>query len=152
MSVGKPLPANLSLYESDYYSWSLDQAAKLRAGRFDQLDLEHLAEEIESLGRAQYWELVSRLRILLAHLLKWQYQPALRCRSWEITIIEQRDSLDDLLRDNPGLKPKLDEALLKGYRKARLLAEKETGLASATFPDSCPYTLAQVIDAGWLPG
>lgn len=153
MAAGKLLPVSQDrpLYERDFYSWSLDQADKLRAGRYHELDREHLAEEIESLGRAQYWELVSRLRVLLAHLLKWQYQPALRCRSWEITLIEQRDSIADLLQDNPGLKPRLDEALFKGYRKARLLAERETGLPTERFPADCPYAPEQIFDPDWLP-
>lgn len=83
------------LYEQDYHAWVLDEARRLRDGYLSQLDREHLAEELESLGRAQYWELVNRLRVLLAYLPKWQYQPALRCRSWEIAIIEQRGSLDE---------------------------------------------------------
>ena len=98
-------------YERDFYSWLLEQAHHLRAGRWNALDRDNLAEEIESLGREQFNKLESSLRVLLLHMLKWDYQPERRGRSWWATIGEQRLRLNDLLADNPGLRPRVPEAV-----------------------------------------
>jgi hypothetical protein len=127
-------------YERDFYSWLLEQARHVRAGRWDALDRENLAEEIESLGREQFNKLESALRVLLTHMLKWDHQPSRRSRSWSISIRTQRLELHDVLADNPGLRPRIDEAVTRAYRKARLQAAKESGLAEARFPDARPYT------------
>ena len=95
-------------YESDFYGWTQEQAALLRAGRLADLDIENLIEEVETMGRSEKRELESRLTILLLHLLKWKYQEVRRGRSWELSIIEQRLKFDQILEENPGLKPKLD--------------------------------------------
>jgi hypothetical protein len=83
-----------AFYDQDFYAWSLEQAALLRAGRADQADLEHIAEEIESMGRTEKRELVARLTILLLHLIKWQFQPAMRTRGWRLSIEGQRLDID----------------------------------------------------------
>jgi hypothetical protein len=85
------------------------------------------------------------LGILLAHLLKWQYQPERRSRSWEATIKEQRRRIERVLRKNPGLKSYLDEAFENAYGDARLIAVRETGLEENTFPEDCPWTLEQTL-------
>ena len=129
-----------SLYDRDFYAWASEQAALLRAGKLDTADIEHIAEEIESMGRTEKRELVNRLAVLLLHLLKWQYQPGLQGNSGRLTIEEQRYRLADHLDDNPSLKSKLDQAIHDAYRLALIEAEKETGLARRSFPPTCPPT------------
>jgi hypothetical protein len=131
-------PAGAS-YERDFYSWSLEQARLVREGRWDAVDRENVAEEIESLGREQFNKLASALRVLMLHMLKWDHQPELRSRSWVLSIEAQRLELEDVLADNPGLRPRIPEAIARGYRKARLEAARETGIARETFPEICPY-------------
>jgi len=134
----KPLGAE---YERDFYSWLMEQARHLREGRFDALDRDNLAEEIESAGAEQFNKLGSALRVLMAHILKWDHQPPLRSRSWVLSIQEQRLEIADVLADNPGLKPRIDEAIARAYRRARIEAAKETGLDEDKFPTACPYSL-----------
>ncbi len=141
----------MQLYERDFYAWTQEQAALLRSGRLDQLDVVHLAEEIEALGRQERRELVSRLGILLGHLLKWQFQPQLRGKSWQATIIEQRQDLQELIAENPSLKPYLPEAMERAYRKGLLLVVRETPLSLQDLPDQCPYTFEQVMDPNFYP-
>jgi hypothetical protein len=126
-------------YDRDFYSWSLEQARLLREGRWDALDRENVAEEIESLGREQFNKLESAIRVLLVHILKWDHQSALRSRSWTLSIKEQRIALDHVLDDNPGLKPRIGEAIARAYRRARVEAARETGLDEERFPAQCPY-------------
>lgn len=136
-------------YEHDFYAWTQEQAELLRSGKHSALDIENLVEEIESMGRREKHELISRLAVLIAHLLKWQYQKALRSRSWTLTIREQRDEIIEHLEENPSLIPKLEAGLKKSYRRALLKAEKETGIGS--FPEECPYSLNQILDAEFFP-
>ncbi len=140
------------LYERDFYAWTAQQARLLRAGRLDQLDLANIAEEIESMGRSEYRELVNRLVVLLQHLLKWRYQPGLRGTFWRLSIKEQRLRLADHLADNQSLKARFDDAVVHAYRLAVIGAVRETGLAERTFPASCPFDLAQIMDGDFLPG
>ncbi len=128
-------------YERDFYSWLMEQARHLRESRFHALDRDNLAEEIESAGAEQFNKLVSALRVLMAHILKWDHQPPLRSRSWVLSIQEQRLEIADVLADNPGLKPRIDEAIARAYRRARIEAAKETGLDEDKFPTTCPYSL-----------
>ena len=127
-------------YERDFYSWLMEQAGFVREGRWAAIDRDNLAEEIESFGREQFNKLESALRVLLLHLLKWDHQPERRSRSWGLSIKSQRIEADDVLSDNPGLKPRIPEALARAYRKARIDAAKETGLAEGAFPPVCPYS------------
>lgn len=131
-------PSPAADYARDFYSWLMEQARHVRAGRWDAVDRENLAEEIESLGREQFNKLESALRVLLIHILKWDHQPRRRARSWVITIKDQRIELEQMLEDNPGLKNRLDEALKRAYRRARLQAARETGLDEDAFPTTCP--------------
>ena len=138
-------------YEQDFYGWTQEQAGLLRAGRLTDLDVDNILEEIEAMGRSERRELQSRLTVLLVHLLKWQYQPARRGTSWELTIKTQRIDYMDVMKDNPGLKPKLPEIFQAAYDLARLKAAKESGLQLVVFPESCPWTYAQVIDLAFIP-
>src|SRR5215831_17767221 len=132
-------------YNRDFYSWLMEQAGHVRAGRWDALDRENLAEEIESLGREQFNKLESALRVLMMHMLKWDHQPSLRSRSWILSIEAQRLELDNVLSDNPGLRPRIAEATERGYRRARIEAAKETGLEKSEFPEQCPYSWDDII-------
>ena len=132
-------------YERDFYSWLMEQARHVREGRWHAIDRENVAEEIESLGREQFNKLASALRVLLLHMLKWDHQPARRSRSWALSIAEQRLELDDVLADNPGLRPRIGEAIARAYRKARLQAMKETGIKEARFPLACPYSWDDIV-------
>jgi hypothetical protein len=141
-----------NLYETDFYAWTQTQAVLLREQQWNQLDLPNLIEEIESLGKQQRQELRNRLSVLIGHLLKWEYQPQHRSRSWLATIrIQRRDTLR-LLKDNPSLKPYLDEALEEAYENARDLAMGETNLPEQTFPLSCLYTVTEILDNCFYPG
>lgn len=132
-------------YEYDFYSWLMEQARHLRDGRTDALDRDNLAEELESLGREQFNRLVSALRVLMLHMLKWDHQPVRRSRSWVLSIREQRLEIGDVLADNPGLKPRVAEAIARAYRRACLEAAKETELDEATFPAAYPYSFDDIM-------
>jgi hypothetical protein len=123
----------------------MEQARAVREGRWGAVDRENLAEEIESLGREQFNKLESALRVLLLHILKWDHQPQLRSRSWALSIQAQRLEIEDVLSDNPGLKPRIAEALARAYRRARIEAAKETGLDETTFADVCPYSFDEIV-------
>ncbi len=140
-----------SLYERDFHAWSEQQATLLRAGRFADIDLDHLVEEIESMGSRERSELKNRMRVLLLHLLKYRYQPTARSSGWIGTINEQRNRLDLLLEDSPSLRRLLPEALAYSYPRALEAAQTETGLPPASFPETCPFTLEQVLDDGYWP-
>ena len=139
-------------YEADFVRWLDYQAELLRAGRVGELDLENLAEEIESIARSDKREIYNRLTVLLAHLLKVQFQPAKRTRSWLSTISEQRRQLRLVLKDSPSLaKNYAPDVFSDVYQDARKAAGSETGLGVTTFPESCPYTLEQTLDEDFLP-
>lgn len=138
-------------YDKDFYGWTQEQASLLRAGRLTELDIDNLIEEVETMGRSEKRELESRLTVLLLHLLKWKYQDARRGRSWELSIIEQRLKFDETLEENPGLKPKLDEILVKAYKFAIIQASRETQLSIKVFPDSCPWPFEQITDNTFYP-
>lgn len=141
-------------YEMDFYAWTQQQAALLREDRFSELDVKNLIEEIESLGRSEKRELESRLKVLLMHLLKWQFQADQRewhGRSWLATIRNQRTELRKLIRDNPSLTGPMEAAFIEAYQDARYEAEAETGLPISAFPESSPYTIEQILDSLWMP-
>lgn len=138
-------------YDRDFYAWAYDQAAKLRSGRLMELDLEHLAEEIEDLGKSEKRQLKNRLVVVLAYLLKWQFQPDKRSVSWEVTIHNQRIELASHLSENPSLKAQLDKGIAHAYKLATGEAWKETELALSVFPSTCPYTREQICDDDFWP-
>ncbi|NCC37538.1 MAG: DUF29 domain-containing protein [Chloroflexia bacterium] len=138
-------------YDQDYYQWFGDQARLLREGLWEHIDVANLAEELEDMGKREKRALRSRSVVLLAHLLKYAYQPERRGPSWTGTIREQRKQLEALLRDSPSLKPRLINDLEDSYISARLLAAGETGLPERAFPSTCPYTLDELIDEHFWP-
>jgi hypothetical protein len=126
------------LYERDFYAWANEQAALLRAGRLPDADIAHIAKEIESMGKTEKRELVSRLTILLFHLLQWQFQPTRRGASWRVSIQNARDDIADHLADNPSLKTQMAAAIVAAYRRARRQAAAEMRLDEARLPAFCP--------------
>lgn len=138
-------------YNTDYYAWTNEQAQLLRAGQLQNADLENIIEELETMGRSEKRALESRLIVLLTHLLKWQYQPVRRGKSWELTIKGQRANCVDVLDDNPSLKSKLEELSTRSYNRAKIEAANETGLDETSFPEQCPYTIVQLFDNGFYP-
>ncbi|MEH3144867.1 MAG: DUF29 domain-containing protein [Methylobacterium frigidaeris] len=147
-----PPPEAAASQEADFYRWTQEQAALLRAGRWSALDRDALAEEIADLGGSQKSGIRSRLTVLLHHLLKWEFQPQRRKYGWRATIIEQRVGLADIVEMSPSLGRWPAEALARAYRLARVRAVEETGLPEQTFPTTCPYALERILDDGFYPG
>lgn len=141
----------MGAYDQDFYGWALEQAALLRAGRLQDIDAAHVAEEIEDLGKSERRELTSRLAVLLTHLLKWQLQPERRGRSWSLTIAEQRDRVMDHLDDNPSLKSELPVILERAWRSGLRGAQGETDLDLDLFPRANPWLLEQISDPEFYP-
>jgi len=139
------------LYDRDFYAWIQQQASMLRAGNLDNLDMDNLIEEIESMGRSEKRELRSRLTVLLMHLLKWAYQPLRRGASWQSTIWEQRERIDLLLQDSPSLGSVAPTMYADAYELAVLKAAKETGMIASVFPSECPWTFNQAMDDDFWP-
>jgi hypothetical protein len=125
------------LYEKDFHNWALDQAARIRRG--EPIDGEHVAEELESLGKGEQNRLESHLIVLFMHMLKWDYQADHRSRSWDLTIKEQRRQTRRVLKQNPSLQPLPEETIQEAYRSAVTHAAIETGLDVDDFPTQCPY-------------
>lgn len=138
-------------YDTDFYAWANEQAALLRNRKLSEADIEHIADEIETMGRTEKRELVSRLTVLLAHLLKWRFQPERRGPSWEVTIANQRLDIADHLADNPSLKAEIDGFLATAYKRARGEAYAQTGLPRDVFPVQCPWTFQQAADPDFWP-
>src|SRR5262245_10756291 len=126
-------------YEEDFYGWAMAEANLLRQRRLNDLDFEHLIEELESMGASERREIRSRTKQLLNHLLKWQFQPDLQCKSWKNSIRNQRRELAEVLKDNPSLKPTLPENIKDSYQYALEDAAEETGIYKENFPENCPY-------------
>lgn len=142
----------LNSYETDVVAWAKEQAKLIRAGRFDLLDIDHIAEAIEDVGKSEQRELATRMALLLAHLLKWAYQPDRQTASWQRTIREQRKGIKKRLARSPGLQPVLIDADWQAeiWADAVALAANETGLAD--FPDSCEWCmLDEVLQEDWFP-
>lgn len=135
-----------SLYENDCYGWSVEQATLLRNKDFDLLDIDNLVEEILSVGKSQRGALESHLRVLLMHLLKMQYQPHMKTKSWELSVRLAKHHAMKVLRKNPGLKQYLNEILTESYEDAVLDASIETGIDIKTFPAECPWTLQEIFE------
>lgn len=137
------------LYEQDFYAWTQEQSRLLQTGQLQLIDRQNLATEIEDMGRAEKREFESRLEVLLIHLLKWQFQPSLRSRSWQLTIKEQRLRLQRHLKQNPSLKSAIPDMFEDIYQLAIVSAERETGLD--IFPAVCPYDFDQILAESFLP-
>lgn len=139
------------LYDQDYHAWTQETAKALREKDLKRLDIEHLIEEVESLGASERRALESYLVVLLTHLLKWKYQPGMQSSSWKGSIVYSRLEIIDLIKDNPSLKKIKNELLERSYRKAYAKAIIETGLGDTIFPSSCPWGVEEVLDETFFP-
>jgi len=138
-----------NLYEIDFYAWTQQQSELLVLGKWEDLDIKNLVEEIESLGKQQKQELRNRLGVLIGHILKWEYQPSLRSKSWRVTIREQRRRIKEHLLENPSLKSYLDQAVLAAYQDGIDSVLKETPLEEKDLPIDSIYTIEQLFDVGF---
>jgi hypothetical protein len=140
-------------YETDIIAWANEQAQLVRSKKFELLDIEHLAEEIEDVGKSEQRELASRMAVLLCHLLKWQFQPARQGASWRATITTQRERVQRRLRQTPSLTHCLHDPdwWADAWDDARDAAEKETGVAYEKFPEQCPWSAGDILSSDWLP-
>ncbi len=132
-------------YDDDFARWAQAQAQAIRERYWDHVDTENLAEEIEDLSKSLHREVRSRLRVLIMHWLKWDFQPEQRSGSWLSTIREQQARIEDLLTDSPSLRNRLDEYARDGYEAARDMAALETGVAPSRFPLELPYTGSRLL-------
>jgi hypothetical protein len=135
-----------SLHDTDYIAWLAEQVAHLRAGRLAALDVENVAEELESLMKSERRELRSRLEVLMLHLLKWDHQPEQRSNSWRATVTEQRRRIRDVLRDSPSLKREVEPICTDVYADAVEGAAIETLLSPSVFPSELPYSIEAVFE------
>src|SRR5229473_2409258 len=140
-----------TLYETDFYAWTQEQARLLRERRFDDLDLDNLVDEVESVGSSEKREIRNRLMILLTHLLKWKFQPGLRGNSWRRTIREQRDTLAEIVQSSPSLRAYVLERIHICYIGATVAASEETGVAIGIFPEKCPFSADEMLDFEFFP-
>jgi hypothetical protein len=140
-----------STYENDIVAWANEQAYLLRSGKLSAIDIEHIAEEIEDVGKSEQRELASRMAALIAHLLKWQYQPERQSGSWQRTIKEQRKAIARRLKKNPSLNALTHDSewIEDTWGDALLIAINETRMDS--FPESCPWAIENILSDDWLP-
>jgi len=143
--------SSAELYKADFYAWIQQQTNVLKAGNFASLDLDNLIDEIESMGKSEKRELESRLEVLLAHLLKWQFQADFSGKSGQLTIKEQRRRIADHLQENPSLKSVVPNSYEKIYSYALIQAAKETNMDESTFPTQNPWTFDQAMAADFWP-
>lgn len=138
-------------YENDFYAWAIHNAQLLREGKLSEIDIENIAEEIDSMGKSEKRELINRLAVLLAHLLKWKFQSARRSNSWKYTVKEQRLRLNRLLSESPSLRNELEKRVNEAYEDACYIALSETGLGEEIFPEKCPFSLKNALDQNFFP-
>ena len=140
-------------YDEDVAAWAVEQARLLRAGRFDLLDVEHIADEIEDVAKSEARELASRMAVLLMHYMKWKYQPTHRSASWYNTARVQRRMVERRLKRTPSLRPLLSDAdwLADVWDDAVIQAVKETGMGVDSFPETCPWPMAEMMLNDWMP-
>ena len=144
-------PNARELYDADFFQWTMRNAELLRAARFEEADVKHIAEEIEDMGKRERRQLRSRLAVLVAHLLKWQIQVQRRSGSWSATVNEQRERLNELLTDSPSLRKYLCTTLVKTYAEAVRHASAQTGLSVSRFSPDCQFSLDQILDSTFYP-
>ncbi|MDQ2899160.1 MAG: DUF29 domain-containing protein [Acidobacteriota bacterium] len=134
------------LYDIDFCMWAESIAERLRAGDLDGLDLENIAEEIESLGKSEYRGITTSLKVLIVHILKWDYQKRKRSESWVSTIGNRRIEIEGYLEMSPSLERKVRAAVPKAYGRAAREAAAETNLPRKAFPGECPYTWQEILE------
>ena len=143
------MAGSATLHDRDFYVWTVQQADLLKQRRLAEVDIDSIVEELECMGASERRELINRLAVLMAHLLKWRFQPELRGNRWRNTIDMQRFDVKKLLEDNPSLATGLNERMEKAYRKSVMLAVRETGLSKQVFPVTCPFSVQLLHDEYW---
>jgi hypothetical protein len=138
-------------YLADFNSWLAQTTQLLREHRWQEIDITHLIEEVENLGKSERRGITSQLTRLLLHLLKWQHQPQRRSDSWLDSITDARTQIELAIEDSPSLKNYPTEQLKESYQRARRQAAKQTSLEISVFPVVCPYSIEQVLAEDWLP-
>ena len=138
-------------YDEDLVAWARANAALLRSGRLGDIDAANLAEELEALGKSERRALCSHIRVLLLHLLKWQFQPEQRSRSWQSSVVNARREIQVLVEDSPSLRNEIEHCAHREYPAARRLAAIETGTDSKTFPHDAAYSSVQLLDDDFFP-
>jgi predicted DNA-binding ribbon-helix-helix protein len=152
MNVKPDFPPSASLYASDYYGWVQEQIAHLKAGRLAALDVGNLIDEVGDLGKAEKRELVSALRVLLLHMLKWRFQPGRRSRSWKLSMDNGRRMAARAIAESPSLKPLRAELVQYSHDLARRDAARQTKLKLSVFPKDCPFSWEEMMDEGFTEG
>lgn len=138
-------------YSTDFNAW-IDQTTQLlREQRWHEIDVAHLIEEIEDLGKSERRAIASQLIRLLLHLLKWQYQPQRRSDSWLDSITDARTQIELAIADSPSLSSYPAAQLNESYQRVRRQAARQTGIEITVFPNACPYSLNLVLAEDWLP-
>lgn len=138
-------------HDEDFYGWAMANASLLKQGKYQEVDMDKIIEELEEMGINNKRAFVSHLAQLIFHLLKWQFQPDFRGRSWEGTIETQREELEELLKDSPSLKNKISENFPIAYKKAKSFIKKETPIDLKLLPSECPYTFEQLMEEAFFP-
>ena len=139
------------LYELDFFEWTQRNAELLSQGCLESVDIPHIAEELADLGKRDRRETESFLRRLIAHLLKWQIQPAKRSTSWRSSIDDSRLQLEDIFKQSPSLRRHASISIADLYPRARRTASLETKLPLKAFPAECPYSFDQLMDVDFVP-
>jgi len=150
-AVSTPLP-DPSLYDKDFYAWLFETTALLRQGRYAEVDVAHIVEELEDMGQRERRAVENHIRNVVLHLLKWRYQPDKRGASWRKSIRNGRIEIQELLKDSPSLTRQTAQMLTNKYPAARADAVDETELGEETFPGQCPFTVEQILDAEYWGG
>jgi len=138
-------------HDEDFYGWAMANATLLKQGKYKEADMDMIIEELEEMGGSNENQLINRLGVLIAHLLKWQFQSELRGRSWEGTIEEQRHKIKRLVKKNPSLKTKIPEAVEEAFSDSKSIIKKDTPLDLKLLPAECPYTFDQITDDDFYP-
>ena len=132
-------------YDKDFYKWAYAQADLLKSKEFEKIDLQNLIEEVESLGKSEKHALESQIIRLLLHMLKIEYQPKKRTKSWDRSILNARIEIDRKVKQNPSLKKELKNLIQESFPYAIKSAALETGLDLKTFPKECPWSLKEIL-------
>ena len=138
-------------YDEDLYEWAMHNARLLRQQRFTEIDYEHIAEELEDMGKSERRGLESHIKNVLLHLLKWRFQPALRGASWRQSIRNGRIAIDKIFRDSPSLQSRLADIVTHEYPNARDDAVDETGMDQTCFPEHCPFSIERILNKEFWP-
>jgi hypothetical protein len=138
-------PPAAPAYDDDFVLWLDAQVELLRAGRYELLDKDNLLDELSAMTRHDRRSLHSRLEKIIMHMLKMDFQPVRRTRSWSATVREQRRKIALILADSPCLRRELQSMIERVYPDAVYEAVKQTGLPASTFPAACPYAIQQIL-------